>query len=63
MDVVYGIDVLASNDPYVETAEKALASVAVAGTPGAFLVDFFPIRECFSILCQPRPVLTLAYGS
>ena len=41
--IVYGIQVLPTNDPYIETAEKAVAALAEV-TPGAFLVDTFPIR-------------------
>ena len=44
MDVTYGIDILAANDPYVEAAEKGVAGVSVAAKPGTFLVDFFPLR-------------------
>lgn len=43
MDVTYGIDVLAENDPYITTAEKGMVSVAAATAPGAFMVDALPI--------------------
>lgn len=45
MDVVYGIEVLPTNDPYVEAAEKGIASVSEAAKPGTFLVDFLPLRK------------------
>jgi len=41
--IVYGIQILPTNDPYIETAEKAVAALAEV-TPGAFLVDTLPIR-------------------
>jgi hypothetical protein len=46
---VYGIKVRPTGDPYIETAEKALTAMAEAGTPGAFLVDSFPIRASLFI--------------
>lgn len=45
MDVTYGIDVKAQNDPYINTAEKGMESVAVCAVPGAFLVDAIPMRK------------------
>lgn len=45
MDVIYGIDILPTNDPYVEAAEKGIASVSEAAKPGTFLIDFFPWRK------------------
>jgi hypothetical protein len=44
---MYGIKVLPTNDPYLETAETAMAALAKAGTPGAFLVDTLPICPSF----------------
>jgi hypothetical protein len=35
-------------DIYVELADKVMDSFAIAGEPGAFLVDFFPF--CMSSL-------------
>lgn len=43
MSIAYGIDLQPQNDPYVATAEEALRCVSIAGTPGTFLVDSFPI--------------------
>lgn len=45
MDITYGIEVLAENDPYVEMAEAALDSVNRAATPGAYMVDIFPLLK------------------
>ena len=68
--MAYGIKVLPKEDPYVKIAENALSSLASAGTPGAFLVDFLPIRTLhplilplfyfifiFMILCQSNMFL------
>jgi hypothetical protein len=49
LQLVYAIDVLDKDDPYIETAERALLSLAKAGKPGAFLVDLFPICSCSSL--------------
>ena len=43
MEVVYGITVAEKGDPYVDIAEKTVASFAEGGLPGTFLVDMFPI--------------------
>lgn len=45
MSVVYGIEVLPEDDPYVRLAELAVQPLIVASTPGAFLVDTFPILK------------------
>lgn len=42
--VAYGLEVKPKDDPYVETAEKALHAMAMAGNAGSFLVDYIPIR-------------------
>lgn len=42
MDIAYGIEVLPEGDPYIKTAEAGMSSVAIAGAPGAFLVDTLP---------------------
>lgn len=49
MDVTYGIKVADKEDKYVTIAEAAIESASRAGVPGAYLVDFFPVRECISI--------------
>ncbi|KAK0497945.1 cytochrome P450 [Armillaria luteobubalina] len=46
LGVTYGIDVRDNDDYYVQTAEKAMAGMAVAGNAGSFLVDSFPILQC-----------------
>ena len=45
MKIGYGISVQESDDPYVSIAEEVLNGVAVAGIPGSFLVDMFPILK------------------
>ncbi|KZT04887.1 cytochrome P450 [Laetiporus sulphureus 93-53] len=42
MDITYGISGDAA-DPYIATAIQALDSLAIAGTPGEFLVDTIPL--------------------
>lgn len=44
MDMAYGIKAEEAG-PYISTAIAALESMAVAGTPGAFLVDTLPFRK------------------
>ncbi|KAF5372144.1 hypothetical protein D9758_005118 [Tetrapyrgos nigripes] len=45
LEVAYGLRSTSSNDPYITTAEGALAALAVAATPGAFMVDAIPILK------------------
>ena len=45
MSIAYGIKITESEDPYIVIAEKAMSSIAEAGIPGTFLVDFFPILK------------------
>ncbi|KAG6819914.1 hypothetical protein H0H93_007448 [Arthromyces matolae] len=45
MNVTYGIQIAPKNDRYVEIAEKALAGMAEAANPGAFLVEFLPFLK------------------
>ncbi|KAJ7221702.1 cytochrome P450 [Mycena pura] len=45
MSVAYGIDVLPSNDPYVDLAEKAVDGLVTAVVPGRFLVDSIPLLK------------------
>lgn len=49
IDIGYGIDVLPEDDPFIVATELANKGLAVAGAPGAFWVDSFPIRECLSL--------------
>ncbi|KAJ7251383.1 hypothetical protein C8J57DRAFT_1353396 [Mycena rebaudengoi] len=45
MSIVYGIDTLSSNDPYMETAEAAIDAITRAAVPGRYLVDVIPILK------------------
>ena len=45
MQVVYGIEIQESDDPYISLAEEALNGLNEATAPGAFLVDFFPVLK------------------
>jgi hypothetical protein len=38
MSVVYGIEILPSNDPYVSLAYEAVETLSNAGVPGKYLV-------------------------
>ena len=42
ISLAYGLDIQNADDPFVELATRAIASVAQAGAPGAFFVDFIP---------------------
>jgi len=42
-----------SGDHYVELADEAVESVSIAAEPGAFLVDFLPLRA------SPHPQYSL----
>lgn len=42
MSLAYGLHVQDTDDPFVDLATRAIQSVAHAGAPGAFLVDFIP---------------------
>jgi hypothetical protein len=43
MDIVYGIEVQESGDPYISLAEEVIKAGTEAAIPGAFWVDLFPI--------------------
>ncbi|KAF8513280.1 cytochrome P450 [Gautieria morchelliformis] len=45
MELVYAINVRDKDDPYIETAERAMSHLGAAGKPGAFLVDVLPILK------------------
>ncbi|KAJ7840998.1 cytochrome P450, partial [Mycena leptocephala] len=45
MSVVYGIEILPSNDPYVSLAYEAVETLSNAGVPGKYLVDSLPILK------------------
>lgn len=61
MDITYGIEVLPENDPYINTAEQASASLSAATIHGSFMVDFLPI--CMSRTMQSLLILTHFYRS
>ena len=44
IEVSYGVEALPKNDPFIDTAEKGLSTVAQC-LPGAFLVDTLPILK------------------
>ncbi|KAF8523779.1 cytochrome P450 [Hysterangium stoloniferum] len=45
MEIVYGIDILPRNDPYIETAEFVIGLVAIIGAPGEYLVNMMPLLK------------------
>ncbi|KXN82772.1 O-methylsterigmatocystin oxidoreductase [Leucoagaricus sp. SymC.cos] len=45
ISVAYGLDIKPKDDPYIETAERGVHALTVAGVPGAFLVDMIPILK------------------
>lgn len=45
MNVTYGIKIAPKDDRYITIAEKALAGMAEAANPGAFLVDLLPFSK------------------
>jgi hypothetical protein len=47
MSVAYGISITSTEDRYIAIAENALAGMAKAANPGAFLVDLLPICEFY----------------
>ena len=47
LKIAYGYNIEPhERDPLVDIANLALEHFAIAGTPGSWLVDIFPIREC-----------------
>ena len=46
MRSVYGIEVLDTNDKYIEIAEEAALSLT-SMAPGKYLVDSIPLRKLF----------------
>ncbi|KAJ7607961.1 cytochrome P450 [Roridomyces roridus] len=45
LSILYGIEVLPRDDPYLNIAEKAMHGLAIGSLPGKFLVDTFPLLE------------------
>jgi len=54
ISIAYGINVLPSNDPNINNANRAIAGGTEAGVPGAFLVDVLPILKCWNCLLLRR---------
>lgn len=50
MSIVYGIDALPENDPYVADAEKLLQAFAIGTTQEAALLDAIPWCICCSVI-------------
>lgn len=46
--ITYGIEVRSLDDPFLVRVEKTMDTLAVAGNPGAFLVDTLPIRAFYA---------------
>ena len=42
LGIAYGIRTLAKNDPYIDSAERAMAYASDGSTPGRYLVDVLP---------------------
>lgn len=45
MDIAYGIEVRSNEDSYLQAADEGAICLGIALTPGAFLVDTFPILK------------------
>ena len=43
MEMTYGMDIKSHEDKFLQASEKAMEYLESAITPGAFLVDTFPI--------------------
>jgi hypothetical protein len=48
MEITYGMDIKSHEDKFLQAAEQAMRCLERAVTPGAFLVDTFPIRSSLS---------------
>ncbi|KAG6908816.1 hypothetical protein DXG01_003169 [Tephrocybe rancida] len=42
LSIAYGLEVQPKNDPYIDTAERAVHSLVIPVIPGTFLVDWIP---------------------
>lgn len=49
MDVVYGIQITGTTDPYIARPEKVMQLADSAIKPGAYLVDLLPLCTCFYV--------------
>ena len=47
MAIGYDIEVQPQDDPYVQIAEEAVASIAETTNAGSYLVDVLPIRKLY----------------
>ncbi|KAF8523771.1 cytochrome P450, partial [Hysterangium stoloniferum] len=45
MEIIYGIEILPKNDPYITTAEFVVGLSAKIGTPGSYLVNTIPLLK------------------
>ncbi|KAF8651376.1 hypothetical protein AX16_004823 [Volvariella volvacea WC 439] len=45
LSITYGIEVLPTDDPFLDNGEKAVHSFSIAAVPGRFLVDAFPVLK------------------
>ena len=45
LSIAYGVETQEKDDLYVMHAERTMDAVNASLTPGAFLVDLFPIRQ------------------
>ncbi|KAJ7861095.1 hypothetical protein B0H14DRAFT_2350321 [Mycena olivaceomarginata] len=45
MAITYGIDVLPSNDPYLELSHETMDVLVVAGVPGKYLLNAIPVLQ------------------
>ena len=51
LNIVYGIKVdEKTNKEFVHCGEMAMQAAAIAGVPGAFLVDILPIRKQYPVI-------------
>lgn len=46
LGIVYGVEITGDGDPYIDLADKIAWLFANGGSPGATLVDIFPILRC-----------------
>ena len=50
LKISHGYDVVTPDDKLVRIAERSLAQIGHAFELGRFMVEFFPIRKCFSAI-------------
>jgi hypothetical protein len=59
LSITYGVDPKTVEHPYILLAETTIGVAATAGTPGAFLVDVFPMRKQISPPPPPAPFIQI----